>query len=319
MNKPQIVISIYVEKEIPFFQIADRQVKRIRAAFPKARIVWCHGEDSFVRSLRDAEIVLANRFQQAWFDVAPKLRLILSPAAGLDVLNVTPPPGVRIHCSKHHGPIMAETVLGMMLAVNRGILTCARHQAEGELWPCRALYTTVRTLRGTHAVILGFGSIGQAVGRLLKAFGVRLTGIRLHPDAPRPDFLTKEDRVVGVKDLDAALHTADHLIVVLPSNTGTERLIDARRIQQLPHHAVIYNVGRGNCMDEAALARAVQTGRIAGACLDVFAHEPLTAASPLAKPIPNLLRMPHASCYAPSYADGFTDDAIEFLKKDFES
>ena len=99
------------------------------------------------------------------------------------------------------------------------------------------------------------------------------------------------------------------------SDTGTDRLIDAARLARLPRHAVLYNVGRGNCIDEAALARALQTGTLRGACLDVFAREPLAPDSPLAADLPGLVRMPHASAFADAYMDRFMDEVITWLSK----
>jgi phosphoglycerate dehydrogenase-like enzyme len=92
-------------------------------------------------------------------------------------------------------------------------------------------------------------------------------------------------------------------------------MINAARLAKLPRHAVLYNVGRGNCVDEAALARALQKGTLRGACLDVFADEPLTPDSPLAADLPGLVRMPHASAFADEYMDRFTDEIIAWLKK----
>ena len=113
--------------------------------------------------------------------------------------------------------------------------------------------------------------------------------------------------------LDRALPQADHLILVLPSDTGTDNLIDARRLALLPARAVVYNVGRGNCLDERALARALKAGALRGACLDVFKEEPLTRASPLAGDLPGLVRLPHSSAFDDSYMDLFVDEVIGFL------
>ena len=83
----------------------------------------------------------------------------------------------------------------------------------------------------------------------------------------------------------------------------------------MPENATVYNLGRGNSIDEEALAEALRTGSISGACLDVFAHEPLDENSPLAdKSIPGLLRMPHASAFCNEYIDRFLDEFLDWLK-----
>ena len=308
-------IVVYQEASVPCFCMRKEQIARLRQAFPAARVTWCRSERACLRALPQAQIAVTWAFRQAWFERAPRLRAILSSAAGRDLSPLDPPPGVKVRYGTFHGPLMAETVLGMMLAFERGLFTAYAHQLRGDLWPRSALYGTVRLLRGSHAVIVGFGHIGKAIGRQLKPFGVRVTGLRRTPSARRPPWFGRDDRQLAADQLDAVLPEADHLILVLPSDTGTDRLIDAARLARLPRHAVLYNVGRGNCIDEAALARALQNGELRGACLDVFAREPLTPDSPLAADLPGLVRMPHASAFADEYMDRFMDEVISWLSQ----
>jgi phosphoglycerate dehydrogenase-like enzyme len=290
-----------------------RHLARLRAAFPRAKVTWCRTKASFLRALPEAQVAVTWAFRQEWFARAPQLRRIVSSAAGRDFFALAPPPRVKVRYSTFHGPVMAETVLGLMLAFNRGLFEAYRRQLAGELWPREALFG-VRLISGTHAVILGFGHIGGRIGRMLKPFGVRVTGVRRSVPARKPAWLREGDAVVPVSQLDAALRRADHLIVVLPSDTGTDRLLDARRLGLLPKHAVVYNVGRGNCIDEAALAHALETGAVRGACLDVFAEEPLSETSPLARDLPGLVRAPHASAFTEDYIDRFLDEAVAWLR-----
>jgi phosphoglycerate dehydrogenase-like enzyme len=307
-------IAVFQESTVPCFCVRAGHIARLRAAYPAAKVTWCRSEASFLRVLPSAQVALTWRFRQAWFERAPLLRRIATPAAGRDFFPIAPPPQVAVRHGTHHGPIMGETVLGLMLAFNRGILEAYGRQLKGELWPREALYD-IRLLRGTHAVIVGFGHVGAAIGRLLKPFGVRVTGVRRKPAQRRPSWFCKDDAVVAADRLDEVLPQADHLLLALPSDTGTDRLFDAKRLARLPRHAVVYNVGRGNCIDEAALAQALERGALRGACLDVFEKEPLTASSPLAKNVPGLVRLPHASAFAEVYMDRFLDEVIAWLDK----
>lgn len=312
MDTPHL--CIYIEQVIPYFRIQAKQVNALRAALPHATVTWCKTDAAFMRALKTADIALANRFKQPWFDAAPRLRHLITPAAGHDVMNVDAPESVQVHYSTHHGPIMAETVIGLMLAMNRGLYTAYRNQLNNDLWNYGAM-DNLRLLRGSHAVILGFGHIGACIGAYLKPFDVRITGIRRSRLAERPAWFTAQDTLLSPEHLRQALKDADHLILVLPSGAETTCLIGACELQRLPRHAVIYNVGRGNCIDEAALAAALREQRIAGACLDVFQHEPLTKDSPLAQNLPGLVRLPHASCFAPTYIDWFIRGILPLLKK----
>ena len=310
-----MTILLFQESDIACFAAKERHAARLRAAFPTAQVKFVPDEATFLAELPQAEVALTWYWRQAWFAQAPKLRFIATPAAGHDFFQVTPPETVEIHHGAYHGEFMAESLLGMMLAFERGILESQRRQMRGELWP-RTEIALPRSIRGTHAVFIGIGNVAQWCVAALKPFGVRITGVCRHPEAARlPSVCTAEDRVVGMDELEAVLPTADHVILVLPNDTGTDRLLDARRFALLPRHAVVYNIGRGNAIDEGALAAALRARALRGACLDVFAEEPLTAASPLAENLPGLLRLAHITAFDEQYIDRATDEAIAWLKR----
>ena len=307
-------IVVFQESTVPCFCVKARHIARLRAAYPEGKVTWCRTKASFLKALPKAQVALTWAFRQEWFERAPLLRRIATPAAGRDFFPITPPPQVAVRHGTHHGVIMGETVVGLMLGVNRGLLEAYRRQLQGELWPREALYD-IRLLRGTHAVIVGFGHVAEGIGRMLKPFGVRVTGVRRTLRKRRLSWFCLGDEVVTLDKLDALLPHADHLILVLPSDTGTDGMFDAERLARLPRHAVVYNVGRGNCIDEAALAQALESGALRGACLDVFAQEPLTTDSPLARNLPGLVRLPHASAFSEVYLDRFLDEVITWLDK----
>ena len=318
-QEPKMTIAIFLEQRIPSFCVKERQVGRLKEVFPGVAFAWCRSLEALQEALPRATVAVTNTFRPEWFAKAPKLRYILCPAAGRDVLNpvpLVPPPEVYIHYGTFHGRLMAETVAGLMLAFNRGILLAYKEQLAGNLWPTTQLCEpgAVRTLRGSRAAIVGFGHLGQWISKTLVALGVSVTGIRRTPLDTRPHWFRAGDCVMSASLLDVVLPTVDHLILALPSDATTDNLIGARQLARLPRHAVIYNVGRGNCIDEGALADALVSRRIAGACLDVFAEEPLTGKSPLAADLPGLVRMPHASAYSEVYMDFFMDEIIPIIR-----
>ena len=207
------------------------------------------------------------------------------------------PEGVKIHFGGFHGAAIAESVLGYMLAWCRGVL----RRPGKKVWERSELGDKCYRLQGTKAVILGYGKIGKAVGNLLGKLGVRVFGIG------RSNFETLRTEVSD----------ADWLVCVLPSDTGTDRLVDADVIAALPERCVIVNVGRGNCMDEAALKEALQSGKVAGAILDVIGREPPQAGDTLVGgDVPNLTIMSHTSAFYPEYVkDCFRELAAEELLK----
>jgi phosphoglycerate dehydrogenase-like enzyme len=294
------------------FRFTALHRERLRREAPELRVTLCATEAEFRAALPRAELAMVWHFQQAWFAEAPRLRWLVTPAAGRDYFQVVPPTGVDQFYGSFHGRIMGESVLAMMLGGARGVVLGALRQAH-DPWPRDALVAAGRLLRGSHVAILGFGHIGEHVARLAKPFGCRITGIK-RTRVPAPAFFGPEDRLVLVDELDCILPTVDHLVVILPGDAGTDRLVDARRLALLPSSAWLYNVGRGNCLDEAALATALARGKLGGACLDVYAQEPLLADSPL-RAAPNLLLLPHATAFAPEYIDYFLDEFVPFYRE----
>ena len=255
------------------------------AAFPA--ITVARSERAFLKALPSATHAIVWEFKKEWFARARNLRVLATPAAGRELLpaDAELPPGIVRVNGAFHGQIMSETVVACIFAHARGLYRAYDWQREGVLWPRAELSPFCSLVAGTKAVILGYGKIGHAIGAKLEALGVSVSGIR------RANFA----------ELKPALKTADWLIVALPSDTGTDDIVDASVLRAMKRSAVLINVGRGNAVDEAALARALAARRIAAAYLDVFKAEPLTPASPLATDIPGLVRLPHRAAFAPAY------------------
>jgi phosphoglycerate dehydrogenase-like enzyme len=311
---PRITLAVWLPSRVPAFAFQPRHAARLRRELPGVSVRVCQSSTTLRQALRHAQIAVVWRFEQAWLDAAPQLRWIATPAAGRDYFHVTPPAGraLDVTYGSFHGQIIAETVAAWVLALNRGVLDAARLQERGEIWPQSELAPLQRTIRGTEAVIVGFGHIGEWIGRSLKPFGVRITGVRRHLPRRRPDWFERGDRIVSMAQLDAALTEADHLILALPGGPATDRLIDGRRLARLGPQAAVYNVGRGNAIDEAALAAALKAGRLRAACLDVFGTEPLPPDAPLLR-APNVFLLPHLSAAAPAYLDLFLDEFVRIF------
>ncbi len=154
-------------------------------------------------------------------------------------------------------------------------------------------------LSGKRALILGFGGIGQEIARRLKAFGVQVMAVKRHP-ASGADH-DRADSVHGIEEIDALLPACDILILALPYDGETRHLINAERLGKMKEDSILINVARGGVLDEPALARALDRGKLLGAALDVFEAEPLLPSSPLWK-LDNLIITPH-NAYASDRAD----------------
>jgi phosphoglycerate dehydrogenase-like enzyme len=267
-------------------------------------------------ALREAEVLVVwgnapERLRAAAASMA-NLRWVATLAAGPDAIlgagfddAVMLTSGVSLHTAP-----VTEHTLALLLGVARRLpdlrdAQSARHWSSdlGGIQP-RFDRSAFRSLIGAHVVIWGFGHIGQRLAGLLMALEARVTGVA------RSAGERGGVPVVAAMDVDALLPQADALVMILPSLPSTRKALDAERLALLPRHAWLVNVGRGDTVDEAALARALADGTIAGAALDVFETEPLPATSPLWR-MPNVLISPHAAGGRPMGAEGLLTDNLE--------
>jgi phosphoglycerate dehydrogenase-like enzyme len=151
---------------------------------------------------------------------------------------------------------------------------------------------SVRFADGHVLGIVGYGEIGRECALLAKGLGMRIHALRRHPEKSAADPLL--DRVFEPAELRDMLAGVDVLVCAAPLTPQTHHMISDAEFRVMRRSAIIVNVGRGPVIDEAALTRALESGLIAGASLDVFEHEPLPPASPLWS-MENVLISPHCT------------------------
>ena len=293
------------------WQFMPRHAAIIEKAIIGSHVVICHDETAFLEALQTADAALAWTFRQEWFNKAARLRVLSTPAAGKDYFHVVPPASVTMLNGHFHGEIIAETVVGMILSMIRGILPNATNFHDNP-WARQELTPMMRPLRNATVTILGFGHIGRWIGQLVKPFGTHIIGICRHADAPRPVYFEDSDIIATTDSLAALLPQTDHLVLALPGTTGTTHIIGREQLALLPDYATVTNIGRGNAIDEAALIERLSAHKLLGAVLDVFAHEPLPANDPL-RSCPNLWTLPHASAIADNYLDLYAAEIAQDL------
>lgn len=305
------MILVYLEDfDVPPFRPTEEQVERLRQLLPAQTVRLCRSEREFLDGLPEATAVFVWGFLQKWFDLAPHLRHIATPAAGRDYFRVVPPPTVTMHYGTFHGAIMAETALAAVLSMAHGLLPYAAAMRDPATpWPRIPMARTAHRLALDTVAVLGCGNIGGTFARLIRPMAARVIGF--HRTA-RPDSGDGiEHRLVA--DLDAILPSVDHLVCFLPSGPETDHLLNTSRLALLKPGACVYNFGRGNLIDESALAQALSEDRLGGAVLDVFQKEPLPADSPL-RTAPNCFLYPHASAFSPDYLDIWFRDIAAILR-----
>jgi phosphoglycerate dehydrogenase-like enzyme len=200
---------------------------------------------------------------------------------------------------------IAEYVLGLVLCFAKDLPRTVRAQ-ERRNWDFR--YT--ESIQGRTALLVGVGSIGRATGALLHGAGMDVIGIGR--TARSGDSLFGE--IHGFDALDRKLGEADYVINVTPSTPETRGLFSGDRFEKMKPGARFINVGRGDAVDEQALADCLRRGRPGGAALDVFAQEPLPADSPLWE-IDNVIVSPHMSGDVSESSERLVAQFVENLRR----
>ena len=221
---------------------------------------------------------------------APNLKWLHTFSSGVDspVFQTMLERGIRITNSAgaSSSPI-AQTVVMYLLALSRNLPEWQRAQQRHE-WQQRSF----QELPGTTIAVIGLGAIGQEVVRLAHALDMNVIACRRTPrgDESCPTY--------SMTDLSAVLAQADWVVVALPLNADTRRIINAQIFASMKPGACFINVGRGELVDEPALIAALQSGHLGGAGLDVFETEPLPTESALWD-MPNVIITPHNSATTP--------------------
>lgn len=298
---------IYVENvrdRDPAYQVTSADVVRGLSGVCEPVALSCHfSDDPDVESLRRADVLIAG---------VPNTKLLAAEAGGLKLIqmigagveNLTPfdwlsPTTTLTNASGVHAEKAGEFGLMATMMLHEcvpWIATNQRHHA----WK--------RQLRGIvlgrRVLIYGVGALGSAIAERLTAVGFNVTGIRRSGEAhPAVAHMTTPDH------FHEELCRTDVLVLTCPLTSETRGLLGDRELGLLPKGAAVLNVARAGVVDHPALIRALDSGHLSGAILDVFEREPLPEDDPLWD-VPNLMVFPHISSAAP---EGYIDRCLSIL------
>ena len=249
---------------------------------------------------------------QQFYDLlsdAPSLAWVQMHSAGADraVYGNLMARGVALSSSVgSNASVVAQSALAGMLALARHLPQIMASQ-RAHAWEPLIKTGLPRDLGGQTAVIVGWGGIGQQLGALLRLLGLRVVVVRSSATPAGEGIET-----VCYEAITSVLPKADWLLLACPLTDRTDRLISASAMALLPAGAHLINVARGDVLDELALIEALQNGRLAGAYLDVFAHEPLPAQSPIWD-LPNVIASPHSAGFSDANATRVEDVFLDNL------
>jgi D-3-phosphoglycerate dehydrogenase len=254
-------------------------------------------EADLLQLMGDIDGVIAgdDRFTRRVIEASPKLKVLSKWGTGIDSFDqeACRDFGVAIRNTPNaFSEPVADTVLGYMLCFARNLPFMDKHMKNG-VWQ----KIPGRSLRECTLGIIGVGDVGKAVVRRAAVFGMRILGTDIRDIAALyPDFVRETGIILASRE--TLLREADFISVNCDLNPTSHHLLNAAAFALMKPSAILINTARGSIVDEAALIHALQTGKIAGAGMDVFEHEPLPKDSPLMM-MDNVLLAPHNSNSSP--------------------
>jgi phosphoglycerate dehydrogenase-like enzyme len=291
-------------------QLADEYKKALQSKFPEVMIHTSLKEEDIGEFIEKVNVLLTFRISDGLIKRAKNLQWIQSMASGVDAIVKLPSLRNEVLLTSTrgiHAPQMAEMAILLMLSLNRNFPQIIRNQDKGtwERWPAKLLYQK-------KVGILGIGAIGEEIARKCKAFGMTVFGI---------DIVQRKvdavDYSYGPEDLLKVVQEVDYFIIVVPSTLQTRKMVGTKVLSSMKPTAFLINIGRGEIIDENALILALESGKIAGAALDVFSQEPLPTEHPFWK-TKNLILTPHIGGTSTIYVDQvlsiFEENLRRFLK-----
>ncbi|NQY12662.1 MAG: D-glycerate dehydrogenase [Henriciella sp.] len=252
-------------------------------------------QDQLIDAVKRADVLVSTVTDQVDGQVlsqsGEQFKMVAQFGAGVDNIDVQTANARGITVTNTPGVLTddtADVTMALILAVPRRLYEGIELMEAGKFDGWAPTWMMGRRLSGKRLGIIGMGRIGQAVARRAKAFGLQ---IHYHNRKKVSRLIEEELDATFWDSLDQMLSRMDIVSVNCPHTPATFHLLNARRLELMKPEAFIVNTARGEVIDEAALAGALQSGKLAGAGLDVFEREP--AVNPDLVGLPNVILLPH--------------------------
>ena len=281
----------------------------IAPRFPALTVQTVGTIDELKANIERAEILMSFgvRLPPGIFAHASRLKWVHAFGTGVDGIadQETLHRDVLITSTKGiHGPPVAEAALASMLALSRDLPRSVRGQ-DRRVWDKWRMRLLDRKIVG----ILGVGAIAQALAPRCQAMGMTVVGI-----SRTPRQAAGFDRIVPRSDLERVVGDLDYLVLLLPLEPDTRHIVGDRVLAAMKPTSYLINVARGGVLNDAALVRALESKKLAGAALDVFDQEPLPVDHPFWR-MPNVIITPHFGGYYDRYVEDSADQICRNMER----
>ena len=222
------------------------------------------------------QVLINGTPKRAHLDASPGLNTLIIPYSGVPaaIRDLLPDyPQLKVYNLHHNAAPTAEMAIALLMAAAKFLLPFDRTFREHD-WRPSYQPDPASLLAGKTALILGFGHIGQRVGRFCQALGMQVIAVRRHPETPFISGVQAE--IHPPQALDQILPRTNVLIITLPITSETEGLIGAKQLSSMIPGGILVNVGRGRIVDQVALYGALKDGPLSAAGLDVWYNYPKT-------------------------------------------
>jgi len=307
----RIVVAVH---DPPVWSIPERDVRRLAEALPGDVVVDARTPEDRLREFADADVILTTRLTPAEFRQASRVRWIQSSAVGVGGLLIDEVVESAVDVTNArglHADRIAEHAVALVLALRRRLHVAAARQHARRWAQLELMEARVPSLAESTMLVVGLGSIGGRVAALGASLGMRVIGVRRQPQLPLPPGVSQ---VVGPDKLRDVLGLADVVVLAAPRTVEARALLGRDELAAMRPSAVLINVARGRLINESALVVALGAGRLAGAGLDAFEHEPLPSDHPLWS-LPNVLITPHTAAFGGDYWAPVIDLFLENLAR----
>jgi phosphoglycerate dehydrogenase-like enzyme len=286
-------------------------LEKLRA---ETNIVAGNSVEAFEQAAVEATVIFewsgSQALLRAVFGVCPNVRWVHSRSAGLERMlfrELIERPVPLTNGSGVFSPALGEFVLAAILYFAKDFRRMVRNQMAGVWEPF-----DVMPALGQTVGIVGYGDIGRAVATRVRALGMAVLAVKRHV-SPSHNGDPLVEQMYGPDRRIEMLMRCDYVVAAAPLTPETQGMIAEPEFAAMKPTAVVINVGRGPVIQEEALVSALSHGRIKGAALDVFDHEPLSEGHPFYK-LENVLLSPHCADHTPDSLDR----AMQFFIAQFE-
>lgn len=249
--------------------LTNEDEKKIRELCKDHDLVITQDKEEIEKVAPEANVVLGS-ISPALAKKCPDLKWIQTSSAGVDHFireKVLPDDCLLTNATGTYGLAISEYMIGVYLELIKGFHYYRDQQKDGA-WTDLG---TVKCVSGSTVLILGMGDIGTDFAKICKAMGAKVIGVRRTDKTPSP----YADEIHLIEDLDQLLPVADCVAIAMPGTSETYNMFGKEKFDKMKDGAVLINVGRGTIVETEALCDALESGKLAGAGLDVVNPEPL--------------------------------------------